>query len=821
MLYTVKKIAEIIQATRIGLRNCDISWILTDSRSLCFPDETLFFALKTSRNDGADYIEELHQRGVKNFVVSHLPKNVEDYAESNFFLVKDTLVALQTLAASHRSQFNIPVIGITGSNGKTVVKEWINQLLSPDKHVVRSPRSYNSQIGVPLSIWQLTNDADIGVFEAGISQVNEMSRLQPLIQPTIGVLTNIGGAHQENFSSRTEKCLEKIELFKNCDVLIYDADDHLIRDCVFRSMFSIREIAWSRKDRERPLFINEVTVKDTYTHIVYTYLGMRNEFNIPFIDEASLQNALHCLAVCLYLMLSPDKIAERMAKLETVAMRLEVKEGKLNNQLINDSYNSDLGSLDIALDFLYRRSLLSGRRRTLILSDILESGHSSGTLYRRVSQLLKERKVDVLIGIGPQISAYKEVFHQEGYFFNSTRSFLNSELIHSLNHEMILVKGARAFQFEQIIQQLELKRHETILEVNLSNLIVNYNRYKDKLAQGVKMIAMVKASAYGAGTVEIAKTLQMHHVDYLAVALADEGAELRDAGVTTDIMVMNPELTTFRTLFDQRLEPEVYSFEMLDALMRFAQHTGIAQFPIHIKLNTGMNRLGFDPQDIDQLIDRLRGQNALIPRSIFSHFVGADEAHFDDFSRKQIKIFDETSSKFIAAFSHKILRHICNTAGITRFPEAHFDMVRLGLGLYGVDSVNNELLDCVCTLTSTILQIHDLKPDETVGYSRKGHLAEQSKIASIPIGYADGINRRLGNGRGYCLVNNQPAPYVGNICMDIAMIDVTNIDCKVGDHVEIFGPNLPVTKLAEWLETIPYEVLTSMSSRVKRICFQE
>ncbi|MFA6830984.1 MAG: bifunctional UDP-N-acetylmuramoyl-tripeptide:D-alanyl-D-alanine ligase/alanine racemase [Bacteroidaceae bacterium] len=821
MLYTIKEIAKIIQAARSNLYDCNISWILTDSRSLCFPDETLFFALKTSRNDGSDYIKELHQRGVRNFVVSCLPENIADYAESNFLLVKDTLVALQTLAASHRSKFTIPVIGITGSNGKTVVKEWLNQLLSPDRHVVRSPRSYNSQIGVALSIWQLNKDANIGVFEAGISQVDEMSRLQPMIQPTIGVLTNIGGAHQENFSSMTEKCLEKIELFKNCEVLIYDADDDLIRDCVSRSMFSSREIAWSREDRERPLFINEVAVMDTYTHIVYTYLGMRNEFDIPFIDDASLQNALHCLGVCLYLMFTPEQITERMAKLEPVAMRLEVKEGKLNNQLINDSYNSDLGSLDIALDFLYRRSMLSGMPRTLILSDILESGHSSGTLYRRVSQLLKERKVDVLIGIGSQISAYGEVFHQKSYFFDSTRSFLNSELIHSLNHQTILVKGARVFQFEQIIEQLELKRHETILEVNLSNVIANYNRYKDKLTHGVKMIAMVKASAYGAGTVEIAKTLQMHHVDYLAVALADEGAELREAGITTDIMVMNPELTTFRTLFNQRLEPEVYSFEMLDALMRFAQHAGVAQFPIHIKLNTGMNRLGFDPQDIDKLIDRLRGQNALVPRSIFSHFVGADEVKFDDFTRKQIKLFDETSSKFIAAFNHKILRHICNTAGITRFPEAHFDMVRLGLGLYGIDSVNNELLDCVCTLTSTILQIHDLEPDETVGYGRKGSLTKKSKVAAIPIGYADGVNRHLGNRHGYCLVNNQPAPYVGNICMDIAMIDVTDIDCKVGDPVEIFGEKLPVTKLAEWLDTIPYEVFTSMSSRVKRICFQE
>jgi len=821
MLYTIKQIAEIIQADRVGLQDCNISWILTDSRSLCFPDETLFFALKTARNDGADYIGELHKRGVKNFVVSQLPANVEDYAESNFLLVDDTLAALQLLAASHRSQFDIPIIGITGSNGKTVVKEWLNQLLSPDRHIVRSPRSYNSQIGVPLSIWQLNKDAEIGIFEAGISQVDEMSRLQPMILPTIGVLTNIGGAHQENFSSMTEKCLEKIELFKNCDVLIYDADDDLIRDCVFRSMFSSREIAWSREDRERPLFINEVIVNETSTHIVYSYLGMRNEFDIPFIDEAALQNALHCLAVCLYLMLPSEQIAERMAKLEPVAMRLEVKEGKSNNQIINDSYNSDLGSLDIALDFLYRRSLLSGMRRTLILSDILESGHSSGTLYRRVSKLLKERKVDVLIGIGPEISTYKEVFHQESYFFASTRSFINSELIHSLNHQTILVKGARIFQFEQIVQLLEMKRHETILEVNLSNLINNYNRYAEKLNQGVKMIAMVKASAYGAGTVEIAKTLQTHHADYLAVALADEGAELRDAGISTDIMVMNPELTTFRTLFDQRLEPEVYSFEMLDALMRFAQHAGIAQFPIHIKLNTGMNRLGFDPQDIERLIERLRGQHALIPRSIFSHFVGADDPKFDDFTRKQIKIFDEASSKFMSAFTHKILRHICNTAGITRFPEAHFDMVRLGLGLYGIDSVNNEMLDCVCTLTSTILQIHELEPDETVGYGRKGHLTRKSKIAAIPIGYADGINRHLGNGRGYCLVKSQPAPYVGNICMDIAMIDVTGIDCKVGDQVEIFGENLPVTKLSEWLDTIPYEILTSMSSRVKRICFQE
>lgn len=821
MQYSIKKISKILGAKRVGNRECDVKWILIDSRSLSFPEETIFFALKTRRGNGADYIPELYQRGVRHFVVNKLPQDADSYSDSNFLVVSDTKIALQKLAQVHRSNFNIPVVGVTGSNGKTIVKEWLHQILSPSMRVVRSPRSYNSQVGVPLSVWQMSEGDEVGVFEAGISRPDEMEKLTPIIRPTVGVFTSLGGAHQENFFSMQEKCMEKLLLFKNCDVIIYNADNQLLSDCVTRSMLGAREIAWSTKDSNRPLFISSIKEVKEHTAIRYTYLGITGEFEIPFQDEASVTNAIHCLAVSLYMMLTPDQIAERMNKLEPVGMRLELKEGKNHCQIINDSYNSDLASLDIALDFLMRRSQRLGMQRTLILSDIMQSGHINATLYRRVGQLLTQRKVDKLIAVGHNISKWLKEFRGEKHFFMSTEDALKSDVIRHLSHEVVLIKGARQFHFERFTDELQLRQHETILEVNLNNLVDNLNSYRAMLPPKSKVISMVKASAYGAGTVEVAKTLQEHRTDYLAVALADEGVELRQAGITVDIIVMNPEMSSFSSLFRHHLEPEVYSFELLEALLKAAQQMGIAHVPIHIKINTGMNRLGFLPSEIPELIERLKGQTALIPRSVFSHLVGADDEALDDFTRQQIRLFDEASELFTSAFSHKILRHLCNSAGIVRFPEAHYDMVRLGLGLYGVDAASGEMLQTVCSLYSTILQIRELPEGETVGYNRKGVLKRPSRIAAIPVGYADGIDRRLGNGRGFCVVNGQLAPYVGNICMDVAMIDVTDIPCAVHDQVELFGENLPVTQLASWMGTIPYEVLTSISPRVKRVSYSE
>ena len=832
MSYTIEEIAVQLKANKVGSTPATISWLLTDSRSLSFPENTLFFALVTPRGDGSRYIQDLYNRGVRNFVVAkHVRKHLAEllgqdnfYPDANFLEVDNPLKALQRLAGSHRSRFSYNVVGITGSNGKTVVKEWLNQILLSEKKVVRSPRSYNSQIGVPLSIWQMSEEADVALIEAGISNLSEMDTLERIIKPTIGVLTNMGNAHQENFFSMQEKCMEKLKLFKDCDVIIYDADQELIANCVNRSMLTSREIAWSRYDMERPLFISKVDKRETETKISYRYLGLDNHFVIPFCDDASIENAIHCLAVALYLMISPAVIAQQMALLEPVAMRLEVKEGKNSCLIINDSYNSDLTSLGIALDFHYSRSLQQGLKRTLILSDLLETGQNAVTLYRRVAQLVASKQVQRVIGVGSHISKEITQFSTlEKACFQTTQDLVEAIRLRKISfyNESVLLKGARKFGFEAISEELELKRHETILEINLSALVDNLNFFRDKLSAHTKTMCMIKASAYGAGSYEVAKTLQEHHVDYLAVAVADEGAELRKVGITSSIVIMNPELSAFKQMFQYTLEPEVYSFHLLDKLLTEAEKEGVTNFPIHIKIDTGMHRLGFMPDEIPALIDRLKHQNSLIPKSVFSHLVGSDSSEFDEFTRTQIARFESASEQLQAAFSHKIIRHICNSAAIERFPEAHFDMVRLGIGLYGVHPFGDTGLKNVNTLKTTILQIKSLSPQETVGYARKGVLKRESRIAAIPIGYADGLNRKLGNGNAYCLVNGQQAPFVGNICMDVSMIDVTTIACEEGDEVIIYGEELPAAVLAEKLATIPYEILANISGRVKRVYFQD
>ncbi len=785
-MYSIVKVTTLIGARRYGETDANIGWLLTDSRSLCFPEATLFFAIKTDRNDGHKYIDDLYRSGVRNFVIEKLPEEYAvTYPDANFLMVPSTLKALQRLAERHRDEFDIPIIGITGSNGKTIVKEWLYQLLMPTRVVTRSPRSYNSQIGVPL----------IGLFEAGISMPGEMAALSGIIQPTIGIITNIGQAHQENFGSMDEKCREKMRLFHDAKVVFYNADDETIKANI--GMLKCEKVPF------------------------HPYEG-----EMPFIDRASKENAGACAAVARYLGLTDKEIADGMRRLEPVAMRLEVKQGQHGCILINDSYNSDINSLDIALDFMQRRQDTSHGGQlpeTLILSDIYQSGVAQETLYGEVSTLVKERGVQKIIGIGEQISQQKDVFDiAEKYFFESTSDFIDSEVFDNLHDEIILIKGARKFGFDHITELLEQKVHETILEVNLNAVVDNLNFYRSFLRPETKMVCMIKADGYGSGAVEIAKTLQEHRVDYLAVAVADEGVTLRKAGITSNIMIMNPEMTSFKTMFDYELEPEVYSFRLLEALIRAARKEGITGYPVHIKLDTGMHRLGFNPkEDMPRLIDRLQHQKALTPRSVFSHFVGSDSDDFDNFSAMQFRLFDEASSQLQAAFTHKILRHIDNSAGIEHFPERQLDMCRLGIGLYGVDSRDNRILHNVCTLKTTILQLRKVPKEETVGYSRRGVLTRDSVIAAIPIGYADGLNRHLGRGKCYCLVNGKPAPYIGNICMDVAMIDVTEIDCREGDTVEIFGDHLPVTVLSDAIDTIPYEVLTGISNRVKRVYFQD
>ena len=830
MNYSIEKITTLIGARRIGETDAQIGWLLTDSRSLCFPEETLFFALKSTRNDGHRYIEDLYRRGVRNFVVE--AKGIAEYcpngsvttmADANFLIVPSPLAALQRLAERHRDEFNIPIVGITGSNGKTMVKEWLYQLLLPSQKIVRSPRSYNSQIGVPLSVWLLNEQTEIGIFEAGISQPGEMMALRDIIQPTIGVLTSLGSAHQENFRSMEEKCLEKLELMHDTEAMVYCSDNDIVSRCIRRMQYKGEKIAWSQCDEQVALFVKRIENKGQSARITYIWQGEENTYSIPFIDEASIEDTITCAAVALRIGLTPGQLADRMPKLEPVAMRLEVKEGQRGCLLINDSYNSDINSLDIALDFMQRRESAGSLTKTLILSDIFQTGTTPDKLYAQVSDLAVKRGINKFIGIGPELSAQADRIQiADKQFFADVNHFLSSDAFAALHHELILLKGARPFGFDQITEQLEQKVHETILEVNLNAVVENLNYYRSFLKPETKMVCMIKADGYGAGAVEIARTLQDHRVDYLAVAVADEGVTLRKAGITANIMIMNPEMTAFKTMFDYDLEPEVYSFRLLDALIKAARKEGITGWPVHIKLDTGMHRLGFDPvDDMDELIDRLKHQNAVIPRSVFSHFVGSDSDDFDSFSAQQFALFEEGSNKLQSAFSHKILRHIDNSAGIEHFPERQLDMCRLGLGLYGIDSRDNRILNTVSTLKTTILQMHHVPAGETVGYSRKGKLDRDSVIAAIPIGYADGLNRHLGNRRGYCLVNGQKAPYVGNICMDVAMIDVTDIPCQEGDQVEIFGEHLPVTVLSDAIDTIPYEVLTGVSNRVKRVYFQD
>ena len=826
MIYTIEKITTLLGARRIGHADARIGWLLTDSRSLCFPEETLFFALRSQRNDGHRYIDDLYRRGVRNFVVennSQFSIFNSQFPDANFLVVPSPLEALQRLAERHRDEFDIPVVGITGSNGKTMVKEWLYQILSPQMTVTRSPRSYNSQIGVPLSVWLLNEQTEVGVFEAGISQPGEMQSLHDIIQPTIGVLTSLGAAHQKNFRSMDEKCMEKLQLFHGAKVIAYDSDNDTISRCIRKSGYKGEKIGWSKENQSAPLYISNISSSSSTSSISYTYKGTCATYHLPFIDEASIECSFACAAVALCLGVSPEDLDARMAQLEPVAMRLEVKEGQHGCTLINDSYNSDINSLDIALDFMNRRPEYQGRRRTLILSDIQQTGMDKTELYKEVSDLCLKRGVDRLIGIGTSIQRHAEVIAVgDKAFFPGVEQFVASDLFRTLHDEVILLKGARVFGFDHLTELLEQKVHETILEVNLNAVVDNLNYYRSFLKPETKLVCMVKADAYGAGAVEVAKTLQDHRVDYLAVAVADEGVTLRRNGITQNIMIMNPEMTAFKTMFDYDLEPEVYSFRLMDALIRVAEKEGITGWPVHIKLDTGMHRLGFNPEkDIDEVIERLKHQNAIIPRSVFSHFVGSDSDDFDRFSAMQFEKFDVASKKLQAAFSHKILRHMDNSAAIEHFPDRQMDMCRLGLGLYGVDPRDNRMLHTVSTLKTTILQLRHVPKEETVGYSRKGILTRDSVIAAIPIGYADGLNRHLGRGKCYCLVNGQKAPYVGNICMDVAMIDVTDIDCHEGDMVEIFGEHLPITVLSDVLDTIPYEVMTGVSNRVKKVYYQD
>ncbi|MDR3061592.1 MAG: bifunctional UDP-N-acetylmuramoyl-tripeptide:D-alanyl-D-alanine ligase/alanine racemase [Dysgonamonadaceae bacterium] len=821
MKYSIEHIAQVIEAEAMIRSHADIKLLLTDSRSLFEPSESLFFALITRHNDGHKFIEQLYNKGVRSFVVQHLPENKETMPEANFLLVNDSLLALQQLASFHRKQFNIPVIGITGSNGKTIVKEWLYQLLHKDFNIVRSPRSYNSQIGVPLSVWQLNEETNLGIFEAGISLPGEMVRLEPVIQPGIGLFTNIGDAHQENFTSLEEKCREKLELFRHTEIIIYHSDNLMLDLCIRERYPEKKRFTWSFSDNQADLFVTRVQKSGDGTEISYNHAGKSQNLRIPFTDAASVENAILCLATTLFMNPELRNPKERFGCLESVAMRLNVKKGIHNNIIINDTYNSDINSLAIALDFMSRRSLDNKLAPVLILSDILQSGTEANIFYKKVSELLEQKQVRRLIGIGPELMKHTHLFSLEKAFFHSTEEFLNSGILNQFSDSILLIKGSRSFQFERITEQLEEKVHQTVLEVDLDAIVHNFKYFRGKLKPETRIICMVKAFGYGVGSYELAKTLQDQGCDYLAVAVADEGSELRQEGITMPIMVMNPEMHAFSTLFDYNLEPEVYSFGILNALIKEAGRRGITNYPVHIKLNTGMNRLGFDPEDIRELAGVLKSQQAIKVRSVFSHLAASDAPEYDNFTRLQMQKFAALSSELESLLVYPLMKHLLNSAGMERFPDFQQNMVRLGIGLYGISVVDPQLLKPVATLKTRILQIRTVKKGETVGYNRSGIIAWDSRIACLPIGYADGLDRRLGNGNMSFLIDGKLCPTIGNICMDICMVDVTETNAEEGDEATIFGKEISISLLAEKLGTIPYEILTSISPRVKRVYFRE
>ncbi|HXH19917.1 MAG TPA: bifunctional UDP-N-acetylmuramoyl-tripeptide:D-alanyl-D-alanine ligase/alanine racemase [Chitinophagales bacterium] len=834
-MYSIRQIAAAVKGSLIKFSSeALITRLAFDSRKIIEPDTSLFFAIRGKRHDGHLFLNELYQKGVRNFVVTNPEVIKDELPEANIIKVENAIAALQHLAAHHRKKFSYLVIGITGSNGKTIVKEWLFQLLNDDYTIVRSPKSYNSQIGVPLSVWQMNENHTLGIFEAGISMPDEMDGLEEVIRPDIGIFTNIGEAHAEGFLNVRQKINEKLKLFVNSKILIYSLDYPEITQCIteFRHRLPDKEqeekfrlFTWSRRS-DADLKITKVEKKPGETYIEGALKGKPLGITIPFTDEASIENAIHCWAVMLFLKISPARIKEKMQHLGSISMRLELKEGINNCSVINDSYNSDIRSLAIALDFLDQQH--QHQKKTLILSDILQTGRNETELYTEVRNMIAEREINRLIGIGKAISEQQKLFPSsngfESSFFESTDDFLKNFSLQNFSGETILLKGARKFEFEKISKLLEQKIHKTVLEIDLNALVHNLQVYQSLLKPETKVMAMVKAFSYGSGTFEIANVLQYHRVDYLSVAYTDEGVELRKGGILLPIMVMNPETRSFETMLRYNLEPELYSFSVAEKFYKTVEASGKTAYPIHIKIDTGMHRLGFEPHEIHSLACMLKKMPLVKVQSAFSHLAASDEPQHDDFTRSQISRFSQACDELCAGLNYPVMRHILNSGGILRFPEAQFDMVRLGIGLYGVDTTGKiqEKLLQVSTLKSSVSQVKTVKAGESVGYSRSFVAKEQMRIATIGIGYADGIDRRLGNGRGSMSVRGQLAPTVGNICMDLCMIDVTHIPgVEEGDEVIIFGKELPIQNVASQAGTIPYEILTGISERVKRVYFQE
>lgn len=817
MKYSIKEVANILDAKLVGEEKSVVKYVTIDSRKLLLAEYSLFIAIRGERNDGHDYVASLYNKGIRSFIVDDYRDEFNSLEDASFVIVDNSIEAFQLFTQHHRSLFSYPLIGITGSNGKTIVKEWLNQMLMPKKRVVRSPRSYNSQVGVPLSLCLMGTKDEIAIIEAGTSKRGEMLKLEKMIKPDIGIFTNIGLAHQENFSDDIEKLREKLLLFKDSQIIIACVDDERVAKQLTSTFDKDRLLTWSHSsgaDIKVEILNNEIDSNK----INLRYKNTDYRLNIPFGDEASTQNCINCVVCMFYLGYEIEYVQERVMQLTPVAMRLEIMNGINDCVIINDYYNSDISSLGIAIDVMKRQSI--GRKRTIIISDFLESGYRPKRLYSNLANILEIKNVDRLIGIGENISKYSDFFIQEKMFFSSTEDFIRHFSRDMFSNEIILLRAARDFHFEKIFNILQKKAHRTVLEVDLNAIEHNYNHYKSLLKSDTKITIMVKAFSYGNGLVDISKLLEYNRVDFLGVAIADEGIVLRNEGVKVPVIVMNPEEYSFASMIEYYLEPEIYSFSELEAFIKSLGIIGMTNYPIHIKLDTGMHRMGFVEKDIPELIERLKDNDAVYICSIFSHLAGADEAIHDDFTHLQIDRFDKWSTAICAAFEHKIIRHILNSAGIDRFPEYQFDMVRLGIGLYGLASTNEHLMN-VGTLRTTISQIKTINAGETVGYSRKTNLKKESTIAVIPIGYADGFRRKLGNGVGRVLVNGKLVPLVGNVCMDMCMIDITGIAANVGDTVIIFGKDYSANELAKLLDTIPYEILTSISERVKRVYISE
>ncbi|WP_159517790.1 bifunctional UDP-N-acetylmuramoyl-tripeptide:D-alanyl-D-alanine ligase/alanine racemase [Sunxiuqinia indica] len=824
--YSINKLADIIGGSLQTAVNGDakpISNISIDSRTIVDPDSCLFFALKGERHDGHRYIEGLYKKGVRNFVVSQLPTQPNQSEHANLIVVKNTLTALQQLAAHVRNEFDFPVLAITGSNGKTIVKEWLFDLLQSQFRIVRSPKSYNSQVGVPLSLWNMNRDADLGIIEAGISKPAEMIKLADLIHPEFGIITTIGDAHQENFKTLEEKLTEKLKLFEGAELLVYRKDSALI-DQVINNKFKnehTKLFSWSTGELKADLLIRIEKSLQKST-LYFSWLEKSYETEIPFTDDASLENVCHCLAFIAAKGWLKERLLSQLSSLQPVAMRLELKQGINDCLLVNDYYNSDINSLEIALQFLNQQTSSSRQQKTVILSDIRQSGFPARQLYAEVSRLLKLNKVNRLIGIGQNIAEHGTVFEMTTEFYPSTLDFVQNWKSHNFKDEAILIKGAREFRFEEIALLLQKKYHQTQLEVNLNSLVENLNIFKEKVKPQTKIMAMVKAFSYGSGTVEIARALEFQKIDYLAVAVADEGIELRQAGIETPIVVMNPEGHSFEAMIEYRLEPNVYSAELFRQFNAVAKSSAVSYYPIHIKIETGMNRLGFsEVNELKHISQQINHEEVLRIQSVFTHLAGSDEAQHDEYTRKQYQQFIEISDIVVSFQKNKVIRHILNSAGIERFPEFQLDMVRLGIGLYGVAATSNTPVRPIARWTSVISQIKTVNVGDTIGYGRKGKADKAMTIAIVPVGYADGFLRHFSNGVGKMWINGTKAPVIGNVCMDMTMIDVSEANAQVGDSVELMGEHIHLTDLAEWAETIPYEILTGISQRVKRVYSQE